>query len=38
LKPRLSVVCFLTAIAVAMFGWLFAPGWVTLALARWTFS
>jgi hypothetical protein len=38
LKPRLSIICFLTATAVAMFGWLFALGWVTFALARWSLS
>ena len=38
LKPRLSMIFYLTAIAVAMFGWLFALGWVTFALARWTLS
>jgi hypothetical protein len=38
LKPRLSIICFLTAIAVAMLGWLFALGWLTFALARWSFS
>jgi hypothetical protein len=32
------MICFLTAIAVAMFGWLFALAWVTFALARWSFS
>jgi hypothetical protein len=31
------MVCFLTAIAVAMFGRPFALGWVTFGLARWTF-
>jgi hypothetical protein len=28
------MICYLTAIAVAMFGWLFALGWVPFALAR----
>jgi hypothetical protein len=32
------MICFLTAIAVAMFGWLLALGWVTFVLARWSFS
>jgi hypothetical protein len=31
------MICYLTAIAGATFGWLFAL-WVTFALARWSFS
>jgi hypothetical protein len=34
-KQRLSNVCFLTAITVAMVGWLSAFGWVTAAVAKW---
>jgi hypothetical protein len=31
------MICFLTAIAVAMFGWLAALGWASIAQARWAF-
>jgi hypothetical protein len=34
-KRRLSTVCFLTAITVAMIGWLSAFGWVAVAVANW---
>jgi hypothetical protein len=34
-KPRLWTVCFYTAAAVAMVGWLSAFGWVTVAVATW---
>jgi hypothetical protein len=34
-KRRPSTVCFLTAISVAMVGWLSAFGWVTVAVAKW---
>ncbi len=34
-KRRLLTVCFLTAITVAMVGWLSAFGWVTVAVAKW---
>jgi hypothetical protein len=37
LKHRLSMICYLTAIAGAMFGWLVGLGWATFALARWSF-
>jgi hypothetical protein len=31
------MICYLTAIAVAMFGWLAVLGWALIALARWAF-
>jgi ABC-type enterochelin transport system permease subunit len=34
-KRRLSTVCYLIAITVAMVGWLSAFGWVTVAVAKW---
>jgi hypothetical protein len=34
-KDRLFTVCYLTATAVAMLGWLSAFGWVTVAVAKW---
>jgi hypothetical protein len=34
-KQRLSSICFLTAITVAMVGWLSAFGWVAVAVAKW---
>jgi hypothetical protein len=34
-KQRLSSFCFLTAVTVAMIGWLSAFGWVVVALANW---
>lgn len=35
LKQRLFSTGFLTAVAVAMVGWLGAIGWVTFAAIRW---
>jgi len=35
MKDRLFKVCYLTATAVAMLGWLSAFGWVTVAVAKW---
>ena len=35
LRQRLFPIGFLTAVAVAMVGWLWAIGWVTLAAAKW---
>lgn len=35
LKQRLFPICYLCAVAVAMVGWLWAIGGVTLALAKW---
>jgi hypothetical protein len=32
---RLPSICFLTAVTVAMIGWLTAFGWVAVALANW---
>jgi ABC-type enterochelin transport system permease subunit len=34
-KDRLLTVCYLTAISIAMLGWLSAFGWVTVAVAKW---
>jgi hypothetical protein len=34
-KQRLSSICFLTAITVAMVGWLSAFGWAAVAVAKW---
>jgi hypothetical protein len=34
-KQRLSSFCFLTAVTVAMIGWLSAFGWVAVAFANW---
>jgi len=34
-KERLFTVCYLTATAVAMLGWLSAFAWVTVAAAKW---
>jgi hypothetical protein len=38
LKQRFFLIGFLTAVAVAMVGWLWAIGWVTLAAAKWLFD
>ena len=35
LKQRFFSIGFLTAVAVAMAGWLGAIGWVTLTAAKW---
>jgi hypothetical protein len=35
LKQRFFLISFLTAVAAAMVGWLWAIGWVTLAAAKW---
>ena len=35
LKQRLFPICYLSAIAGAMVGWLWAIGWITLAVAKW---
>ncbi len=32
LKQRLSLICYLTAVTVAMLGWLAALGWAATAL------
>jgi hypothetical protein len=37
LKQRLSLICYLTAVTVAMVGWLAALGWAATALAGWLF-
>jgi hypothetical protein len=37
LKQRLFTICYLTAIAVAMLGWLATLGWAAIAVARWSF-
>ena len=37
LKQRLSLICYLTAVTVAMLGWLAALGWAATALAGWLF-
>jgi hypothetical protein len=34
-KRRLSSICYLAAITVAMVGWLCAFGWVAMAAANW---
>jgi hypothetical protein len=34
-KRKLSSICYLTAITVAMVGWLSAFGWVAVAVANW---
>jgi hypothetical protein len=34
-KHRISMIFYLTAIAVAMLGWLAAFGWAAIALANW---
>jgi hypothetical protein len=38
LKQRLSTICYLTAIAVAMLGWVTALGWTAVAVANWLFA
>jgi hypothetical protein len=38
LKQRLSTICFLTAIAFAMLGWVTALGWTAVAVANWLFA
>jgi hypothetical protein len=35
LLQRLFRVCYLTAIAVAMLGWLSAFGWISVRVAQW---
>jgi hypothetical protein len=35
LKQRLSMVCYLMAIAVAMLGWLTAFGWAAVEVVKW---
>jgi hypothetical protein len=35
LRQRLSSICFLTAVTIAMVGWLSAFGWVAIAVANW---
>jgi hypothetical protein len=35
LLQRLFTVCYLAAVAVAMFGWLSAFGWLTFRALRW---
>ena len=34
-KQRLFNMCYLTAIGLAMVGWLSAFGWATVAVAKW---
>jgi hypothetical protein len=34
-KQRLPSICYLTAVTVAMLGWLSAFGWVAVAFANW---
>jgi hypothetical protein len=36
-QQRLSLICYLTAVTVAMLGWLAALGWAATALAGWLF-
>ena len=36
LKQRLFTICYLTASAVAMLGWLAALGWAAVAVMRWS--
>jgi hypothetical protein len=35
LKQRLSIICYLSAVAVAMIGWLTAIGWAVVSVANW---
>jgi hypothetical protein len=35
LKQRLSIICYLSAVAVATVGWLSALGWAALSVAKW---
>lgn len=35
LKQRLFPICYLSAVALAMVGWLWAIGWITLEAAKW---
>lgn len=35
LKQRLFPICYLSAVAVAMAGWLWAIGWATFEAAKW---
>jgi hypothetical protein len=37
LKQRLFTICFLTASAIAMLGWLAALGWAAVAVTNWLF-
>ncbi len=32
---RLFVIAYVTAVAVAMFGWVSAFGWITVQVAKW---
>jgi hypothetical protein len=36
-KQRLSLICYLAVVTVAMLGWLAALGWAAITLARWSF-
>jgi hypothetical protein len=38
MKRRLSTICYLTAVAVAMLGWVTALGWTAVAVANWLFA
>jgi hypothetical protein len=38
LKQRLSTIFYLSAIAVAMVGWLSVFGWGAVAVARWLWA
>jgi hypothetical protein len=35
LRERFFKICYLTAIGVAMVGWLSALGWLTVAVTKW---
>jgi hypothetical protein len=35
LLQRLFKICYLAAVAVAMFGWISAFGWLTVRIAHW---
>jgi len=38
LKQRLVSTCFLSAVALAMVGWVWGIGWVSLEAAKWLFA
>jgi hypothetical protein len=35
ISKRLFVIAYVTAVAVAMFGWVSAFGWLTVQVAKW---
>jgi hypothetical protein len=35
LKQRVSIICYLSAVAVATAGWLSALGWAAVSVAKW---